>query len=441
MMNNKEEEKSLLKKNGDFKQRFFEQSVIFSEWRESSRCRNWKEIIFTLNQHSDRPFKHLSLLGRKMIKEEKKVTEVLEEVIEELVEKLRQLQRKSMVDRDFEVRKCSNFDKEATLLRRKLEKLKLGPSSSSDDNHANEIRNFAESSLSINTKFFSDVRNFSDNGWYWENVVQVEILRKKMEGSSMGMLERVEEECGSISSSASTSRRTESADSSSSSTSTRQPYQASLQLLLCPKISNRLGNPSWEAVKSQQEMSREQKVCSGHCKVVVRRIVEQVRAEKEQWSQMQAMLGQVRQEMEELQASRDFWETRALDSDFQVQSLHWNAQEWRQKSLSLETKTNELQNKISSLEQELERLRKANAHSSVLGDQHEKEKRVVICRLKENHRINGASARQKEKFGDGRRNSFAGNNGGVAALKRSPFQDVGNLSPLLRQKSKLLFPL
>lgn len=53
----------------------------------------------------------------------------------------------------------------------------------------------------------------------------------------------------------------------------------------------------------------------------MRRIVEQVRAETEQWSQMQEMLGQVREEMEELQASRDFWEDLALKSDEQIQSL------------------------------------------------------------------------------------------------------------------------
>lgn len=54
----------------------------------------------------------------------------------------------------------------------------------------------------------------------------------------------------------------------------------------------------------------------------MKRVVEQVRAETEQWSQMQEMLGQVRDEMEELQASRDFWEDRALDYDHQIQLLH-----------------------------------------------------------------------------------------------------------------------
>lgn len=70
-------------------------------------------------------------------------------------------------------------------------------------------------------------------------------------------------------------------------------------------------------------MPREERetACSGRCKAIVRRIVEQVRVETEQWSQMQEMLGQVKEEMEELQASRDFWEVRAIDSGFQIQSL------------------------------------------------------------------------------------------------------------------------
>lgn len=67
-------------------------------------------------------------------------------------------------------------------------------------------------------------------------------------------------------------------------------------------------------------MEQESK-CSGRCKAMVLRIVEQVRAETEQWSQMQKMLEQVRGEMEELQASRDYWETRAHDSSCEIQSL------------------------------------------------------------------------------------------------------------------------
>lgn len=61
--------------------------------------------------------------------------------------------------------------------------------------------------------------------------------------------------------------------------------------------------------------------CSGRCKAIVRKIVDQVRAETEQWSQMQEMLRKVRGEMEELQASRDCWENRANNSEYEIQSL------------------------------------------------------------------------------------------------------------------------
>lgn len=46
----------------------------------------------------------------------------MEQEIEDLEEKLIELQRNSSV-RDFEIRQCSHFDKEAVVLQRKLEKL------------------------------------------------------------------------------------------------------------------------------------------------------------------------------------------------------------------------------------------------------------------------------------------------------------------------------
>lgn len=50
---------------------------------------------------------------------------------------------------------------------------------------------------------------------------------------------------------------------------------------------------------------------SGHCKTIVKRLVELVRVKTKQWSQMQ-----------ELSASQDFWEDHALHFDSQIQSLH-----------------------------------------------------------------------------------------------------------------------
>jgi len=66
----------------------------------------------------------------------------------------------------------------------------------------------------------------------------------------------------------------------------------------------------------------EKKDCSRHCKVVMRKIADEVRAEAEQWSQMQDMLNQVRKEMEELHSCRDFWQNRALEADSEIQNLH-----------------------------------------------------------------------------------------------------------------------
>lgn len=71
----------------------------------------------------------------------------------------------------------------------------------------------------------------------------------------------------------------------------------------------------------QEPPLQDEHKCSGRCKAIIRRIVEQVRAETDQWSQMQEMLGQVRGEMEELRTSRDFWENQSLSSDYKIQTL------------------------------------------------------------------------------------------------------------------------
>jgi hypothetical protein len=77
---------------------------------------------------------------------------------------------------------------------------------------------------------------------------------------------------------------------------------------------------------TQQIMAEECKlVGSGSCcdcRDIVGKIMEQVKAESEQWTEMQDMLEQVRLEMQELQSSRDTWQHRALASDISVRSLN-----------------------------------------------------------------------------------------------------------------------
>ncbi|KAL2239929.1 UNVERIFIED_CONTAM: hypothetical protein Sindi_0634100 [Sesamum indicum] len=106
-------------------------------------------------------------------------------------------------------------------------------------------------------------------------------------------------------------------------------------------------------LRRQEPTLDEDNRCSGRCKAIIGRIVEQVRAETEQWSQMQEMLGRVREEMEELQASRDFWEHRAHNSDSEIQSLKHAAEEWKEKAHGYENKANELQLQLSVLEKYL----------------------------------------------------------------------------------------
>ncbi|KAF5735797.1 hypothetical protein HS088_TW15G01313 [Tripterygium wilfordii] len=365
------------------------------------------------------------LSGREEICEGKNPSIVLEEEIRHLAGKLQKLQRDSG-HKDFEVRNCRNFDKKASLLQRQLKEF----GDTSEEICVKEIREMAEASLSIKAQCSVD-ESFSNTNTNC-NSPQMEILRKKMEGLSKGiLLERMEEEYGSMlhtansstANSASNSKRIELPDKSF--TSIRHPYKE-----IVPK---------------------EEKVCSGRCKAIVRRIVEQVRAETEQWSQLQEMLGQVRDEMEELQVSRDFWEDRALDSDYEIQTLHSAVQKWRERALSSEAKTNELQAQLSILHEEAEKLRTKQNTKPAMSKisppcprdaQNEMEKRVLVCQLKENHHPNSNGDRQKQKgvFNDGRRKAHTSTSR-LAAPKRSPFRDIGNSSPLVRQNSRAVFPL
>ncbi|KAJ0940835.1 hypothetical protein HanRHA438_Chr02g0087901 [Helianthus annuus] len=207
---------------------------------------------------------------------------------------------------------------------------------------------------------------------------------------------------------------------------------------------------------------------------------EQVRADTEQWSQMQEMLGQLRQEMQELQTSKDFWETQALVSNKEIQSLMTEVsvlalvEEWREKAVACETKADALQNEVSLVKGELEKLKKdqvkeidstpqkvilllskqieretknglscrmkgqcddvsckKDSQPLSLGKQLAREKRILISQLKENPSNNN------EILSDGSRKG--------CHLVRSPFKDVGNSASssmgALRQNSNAIFPL
>ncbi|KAL0370349.1 UNVERIFIED_CONTAM: hypothetical protein Sangu_0353000 [Sesamum angustifolium] len=316
---------------------------------------------------------HTLVSGRKKIFEGKNVNVLLEKEIEELSEKLEELHKSSrMKDK---VRKCSNFDKKAWILQRRLEKL----GDSSDDSSLKELQTLPESSTSINTSCNIDKQNCVANSKTESISTEVDELRKKMEGLSKGMLDRVKEEYGSILS-------TTANCSIASSASTSKGID-------CPNFSS---FPTRQMY--QEPMLDEDNRCSGRCKAIIGRIVEQVRAETEQWSQMQEMLGRVRGEMEELQASRDFWESRAHNSDNEIQSLKHAVEEWKEKAHGYENKANELQLQLSVLQEELQKSKaeaklETNREVKTISGPPRKQlvmkRHVLKCHLKENQCCDG----------------------------------------------------
>ncbi|MFS7914893.1 hypothetical protein Hanom_Chr02g00158901 [Helianthus anomalus] len=252
---------------------------------------------------------------------------------------------------------------------------------------------------------------------------------------------------------------------SSASTSNRIDFSDHLS------FSNRFSNQAKDPLVLQEAGNK----CSGRCKLLVKRMSEQVRADTEQWSQMHEMLGQLRQEMVELQTSKDFWETQALVSNKEIQSLMTEVEEWREKAVACETKADTLYNEVSLVKGELEKLKKdqvkgidstprkvilslskqieretknglscrmkgqcddvsckKDSQPLSLGKQLAKEKRILISQLKENRSNNN------EIISDGSRKG--------CHLVRSPFKDVGNSASsssmgMLRQNSNAIFPL
>ncbi|KAL5982021.1 hypothetical protein ACLOJK_016089 [Asimina triloba] len=387
--------------------------------------------------------------GRRKMDERKDLGLLVEEEIEELEEKLQELQRSSGVG-DFELRKCRNFDRQASVLRRRLERIEVA---SEEKRCVREIREMAEASMSIesNISCKHEKRFVTDRKIIFADV---EMLRRKMEGVSKGMLERMEEYGSTLlSSSSSTASSVSTSSTRIEFPETAKRQQARYEKHLAHLHYRSSGDQCSHAHKTMHAKLvwfpwnglQLQEVCSGQCKAIVKRIVEDVRAETEQWSEMQGMLGQVREEMEELQASRDFWEHQAYESDKKLQTLQIVMHEWRQKAISSENKANQLQKQVADLRVELQKLMKepkeapADVHDEEtsgrrLFDLHkEKEKRVLICRLKENCH----SSKRNEGKDEKRRVHRAF---GTAVPKRLPLQEIGNSSQLFRQ-TRAVFPL
>ncbi|XP_073148131.1 uncharacterized protein [Henckelia pumila] len=383
--------------------------------------------------------------GKEKIFDGKNAKVVLEEEIEDLEEKIEELRKESRI----KVKNCSNFDKKACILQSQLEKFaSLSQESCSKELAISESRDCLNPTIRTNS-------------------ADMDMLKKKMEGLSKGVLDRVEEEYVSMLSSTANS-----SVASSASTSKR--------IDLCPEFSSSSSRQLYQEPTLQDENK-----CSGRCKAIIRRIVEQVRAETEQWSQMQEMLGQVRGEMEELRTSRDFWENRSLSSDYEIQTLRHSVEEWKEKALGFQNNAGELQLELLSLKEEIEdrdamllplkkqlenekkvmttycleenhcfdndrcvfekvEIKELNdernneqerRHKELpplsLGKHLAKEKRMVLRRSKETRQSSNIDSKQ-EILTEERRKIYRKRDG-ILAPKQSPLQDIGNSLPMTRQ--------
>ncbi|EPS57646.1 hypothetical protein M569_17171, partial [Genlisea aurea] len=206
------------------------------------------------------------LNGRKQIFEGKNVEAVLEEEIEDLEEKLEQLQTTNNggnsvqgVAAAHNNNKYINFDRGASILQRRLQKLE---------------------------------------GFCKTETKSIDNVQEKMSELSNGLLETFEEE--------------------------EEEY-----------------NSIVSGVTSTSAFSGN--ACNGRCRALVQRIMAQVRSETEEWAQMQGMVRKVRAEMEQLQISRDYWESRARESNQQVQFLRLVVNQWRDKALCHEDEVKRLE--------------------------------------------------------------------------------------------------
>ncbi|KAJ3702873.1 hypothetical protein LUZ61_006578 [Rhynchospora tenuis] len=310
----------------------------------------------------------------------------LDEEIQDLEEILEDLQVEKEGGRQSfrQLQRCRgrNFDRQASTLRRRLERMPV-----SEEVSVKEIREITLPVLHRQEKAPPDdevdrVLTETDDQDDKAQMSDVEVLKKKMEGLSKGMLERMVE-YGFM--------------------------------------------PRW---RQEQQMKIEEHAKTGaesssrcECREIVGKIMEQVKVESEQWTEMQAMLEQVRQEMLELQSSRDLWQRRAIASDINVRSLHAQVLEWKHRARvsennveGLKERISELQNKLHSMK--IEHLAQKNSQEdfqttrlnmklnsqrqiTVPDYKRENEKYDLVCRLKK-------PPSQK--------------------LRRAPFTEIGNLS-------------
>eukprot|EP01018_Ginkgo_biloba_P032578 Gb_03336 [translate_table: standard] len=361
-----------------------EKEVAVKRWEQG--CEEMEHAVRMA--HSLHSAVQTLVTGRKKILDEKNAEVVLQTTLQNqiaaLQEKLEKLQKNSEF-RENELKKCSNFDRQALFLQRRLDKLRKSSKersysedtakalqqrleklvlaacsnaqseSDKEENPVlgcwqggyNEVQQLAEASLRIqrssSTKTsLSDQRNrlvdfIIYSYLHWNLASKVTMLRRRLDSLSTGMNESKE-----------------------AAAKIRKEYRSMLNSSgNCS--SRRMDTPGRAEQASGLHRPQENKLCSERCKATIRKIAEQVQAETEQWSQVQEILHHVREEMEDLQKSRDFWEDHALHADEKIATLQAAMHEWRQKARSSEIKVSELQSEVAQLRNDVEQVRYRHA--------------------------------------------------------------------------------
>ncbi|PVH33032.1 hypothetical protein PAHAL_9G552200 [Panicum hallii] len=188
--------------------------------------------------------------------------------------------------------------------------------------------------------------------------------------------------------------------------------------------------------RQHKSMAEECKLVSSgsfcDCREIVWKIMEQVKAESEQWTEMQDMLEQVRLEMQELQSSRDTWQHRAMASDISLRSLNSQILEWKNRAQVSEQRVEELQMKISELQSKLHTFK---AHFPTPAAIPSQDQWSEACKI-ENPRAKPPHQRSQECGKEEKKHVLicrVKHSPSSVIPKRSPFQEIGNIT-LPRQR-------
>lgn len=321
-----------------------EKEVAVRRWEEAS-CQMQHALTMAYSLHSA---VQTLVTGRKKIVDEKNAQVVLQTTLENQIQTLqRKLHYNSeMSMRQTEINKCSNFDRQAVFLQRRLGKLRKNPQYIQDTANSQELQHrlenlvvaasdYSTESDREETPEFAEIKTKRSSPSFLgdepDRLGDAALLKKRLDSLSMGMNE-----------------------SKVAAAQIRKEFKHMLSR--SGECSSRRSDAPERAQGGSQE-----ELCCQLCKATIRKIAAQVQAETDQWSQVQEILHHVREEMEELHKSRDLWEDRALKADAKIATLQAEIHEWREKAHTYSNKVSELQSETSRLRKEIEQVRHRHA--------------------------------------------------------------------------------